>query len=398
MFPYLTLKDIAWKGVKALVRVDFNCPLKDGKVSDDTRILAALPTVRYLLEQGASVVLMSHLGRPKGKVNKDYSLAPVAVRLAELLKVEVLTASDCVGPEVVAQSQALKPGQILMLENLRFHAEEEANDPAFAAELAKNGDIYVNDAFGAAHRAHASTAGVTAHLKAAAGFLMEAELQQLGNLLQNPQRPFVAILGGAKVTDKIAVLESLLEKADTVLIGGGMAFTFLKARGLEIGKSLCEPDLAIAHRIEAKAKELKTNLLLPVDVVTTTAFDGGSAPITVDVDSIPADQMGLDVGPKTTALFGAEIAKAKTVFWNGPMGVFEKPPFDAGTLAVAQAVAHSSAQTCVGGGDSAAAVTQMGLADKITHVSTGGGASMEFLEGRDLPGVTALTKREATVS
>ncbi len=398
MFPYLTLKDIAWKGVKALVRVDFNCPLKDGKVSDDTRILAALPTVRYLLEQGASVVLMSHLGRPKGKVNKDYSLAPVAVRLAELLKVEVLTASDCVGPEVVAQSQALTPGQILMLENLRFHAEEEANDPAFAAELAKNGDIYVNDAFGAAHRAHASTAGVTAHLKAAAGFLMEAELQQLGNLLQNPQRPFVAILGGAKVTDKIAVLESLLEKADTVLIGGGMAFTFLKARGLEIGKSLCEPDLAIAHRIEAKAKELKTNLLLPVDVVTTTAFDGGSAPITVDVDSIPADQMGLDVGPKTTALFGAEIAKAKTVFWNGPMGVFEKPPFDAGTLAVAQAVAHSSAQTCVGGGDSAAAVTQMGLADKITHVSTGGGASMEFLEGRDLPGVTALTKREATVS
>jgi phosphoglycerate kinase len=398
MFPYLTLKDIAWKGVKALVRVDFNCPLKDGKVSDDTRILAALPTVRYLLEQGASVVLMSHLGRPKGKVNQDYSLAPVAVRLAELLKVEVLTATDCVGPEVVAQSQALKPGQVLLLENLRFHAEEEANDPAFATELAKNGDVYVNDAFGAAHRAHASTAGVTAHLKAAAGFLMEAELQQLGNLLQNPQRPFVAILGGAKVTDKIAVLESLLEKADTVLIGGGMAFTFLKARGLEIGKSLCEPDLAIAHRIEAKAKELKTNLLLPVDVVTTTAFDGGSAPITVDVDSIPADQMGLDVGPKTTALFGAEIAKAKTVFWNGPMGVFEKPPFDAGTLAVAQAVAHSSAQTCVGGGDSAAAVTQMGLADKITHVSTGGGASMEFLEGRDLPGVTALTKREATVS
>lgn len=393
MFPYATVKDVSWEGKRALVRVDFNCPIKDGKVSDDTRIRAALPTINHLLDHGAAVVLMSHLGRPKGKVNPEYSLAPVAQRLEQLVGRPVVLAKDCVGSEVEAQAKATEHGHVLLLENLRFHPQEEANDPEFAKQLAACGDVFVNDAFGTAHRAHASTAGVTKHLTSVAGFLMEAEIAQLGNLLGNPARPFVAILGGAKVTDKIAILESLLEKADTVLIGGGMAFTFLKARGLEIGKSLCEADLSVAERIEAKAKQRGTKLLLPVDVVTTTAFDGGSEPITVDVSAIPADQMGLDVGPKTAKFFGEEIASAKTVFWNGPMGVFEKPPFDAGTLAVAQAVAHSSAQTCVGGGDSAAAVTQMGLAAKITHVSTGGGASMEFLEGQELPGVVALTAK-----
>ena len=392
MFPYATVKDISWQGKRALVRVDFNCPIKDGKVTDDTRIRAALPTLKYLLEHGAALVLMSHLGRPKGKRNMDYSLGPVATQLSESLGQTVTLAPDCVGSEVEELARALKPGEVLLLENLRFHPEEEANDGAFAAQLGKLGDVYVNDAFGTAHRAHASTHGVASHLLAVSGFLMEAELAHLGELLGNPQKPFVAILGGAKVTDKIGVLESLVSKADVVLIGGGMSFTFLKAAGHEIGKSLCEPDLDVARRIVKKAADSGVKLLLPVDVVISTAIEGGSTPQNVDVDKIPSDQIGLDIGPKTAALFAEQVAQAKTIFWNGPMGVFEKKPFDMGTLAVANAVALSPGRSCVGGGDSAAAVAQMGLADKITHVSTGGGASMEFLEGRELPGVAVLCK------
>lgn len=393
MFPYATVKDVNWKNRRALVRVDFNCPIKSGKVTDDTRIRAALPTINYLLENGAAVVLMSHLGRPKGKRNMEFSLGPVAQQLEKELGRPVKLASDCIGPQVEALAKELKAGDVLLLENLRFHPEEEADAPAFASQLARLGDVFVNDAFGSAHRAHASTHGVASHLQAVSGFLMEAELAHLGELLGKPSKPFVAILGGAKVSDKIGVLESLISKADTVLIGGGMSFTFLKARGLEIGKSLCESDLEVARRIVRKADATGKKLLLPVDVVTSTKIEGGSEPKTVDVENIPADEMGLDIGPKTAALYSEQIAGAKTIFWNGPMGVFEKKPFDVGTLAVATAVANSAASTCVGGGDSAAAVTQMGLADKITHVSTGGGASMEFLEGRDLPGVTVLSKR-----
>jgi len=396
MSHHATVKDVELKDKRALVRVDFNVPLKDGKVTDDTRITAALPTLKYLIDSGASLVLMSHLGRPKGKKNPEFSLKPVAKRLEDLLGKPVLMADDSVGPEVEAQAQGLRPGEVMLLENLRFYAEEEGNDPAFAEKLAKLGQVYVNDAFGTAHRAHASTHGVAKHLKAVAGFLMEAELSALGGLLGKPEKPFVAILGGAKVSDKIGVLESLVEKADVVLIGGGMAFTFLKARGLEIGKSLCEADLELPKSIEAKAKAAGTTFLIPTDVVTSTAIKDGSAPKTVKVDGIPTDEMGLDIGPDTIACYAAEIAKAKTVFWNGPMGVFEVPPFDKGTLEVARAVAGSEAKSVVGGGDSAAAVTQMGLAAKITHVSTGGGASMEFLEGQELPGVAVLQSKVAS--
>ncbi len=395
MGEFFTLKDMDFKGKRVLMRVDLNCPLQDGKVSDDTRILASLPSIRYVLEQGASVVLMSHLGRPKGKRNPEFSLAPVASRLQELLGKPVQLAPDCVGEETLALSAALQPGQVLLLENLRFHPQEEGNDSAFAAELARHGHVYVNDAFGTAHRAHASTHGVASKLPAAAGLLMEAELTQLGNLLASPQKPFVAILGGSKVSDKIAVLESLVTKADVILIGGGMAFSFLKAEGAEIGKSLCEADLDLPRRIQEKARQAGVRLLLPEDVQVSTAIKDGSPAEVVDARSIPADKMGLDIGPRSAERYAQEIAAAKTVFWNGPMGVFEVPPFDAGTRRVAQAIADGSAQSCVGGGDSAAAVTQMGLADKITHVSTGGGASMEFLEGQELPGVAVL-RRSAT--
>lgn len=390
MADFLTLKELDPRGKRVLVRVDFNCPLQDGTVSDDTRILAALPTLQQLLDGGAALVLMSHLGRPKGKPKPEFSLKPVAERLQQILGKPVTLAPDCVGAETEALSQALQPGQILLLENLRFHPQEEADDPEFAALLARHGQLYVNDAFGTAHRAHASTHGVARLLPAAAGLLMEAELTQLGALLSQPERPFVAILGGSKVSDKIAVLESLVSKADVILIGGGMAFSFLKADGHEIGKSLCEADLDLPRRIQEKARAAGVRLLLPKDVVCSTAIKQGSTPQAVAVSAIPADQMGLDIGPETAALYAAEISQSKTVFWNGPMGVFEVPPFDQGTLKVAQAIAESQARSCVGGGDSAAAVTQMGLADKITHVSTGGGASMEFLEGRQLPGVAVL--------
>lgn len=395
MADFKTLEDLDVKGRRVLVRVDFNCPVEDGKVTDDTRIRAALPTLQQLLKSGASLVLMSHLGRPKGKPDAKYSLAPVAERLTQLLGQPVVLAPDCVGAEAEKLSAGLQPGQVLLLENLRFHAEEEGNDASFAQQLAKHGELYVNDAFGAAHRAHASTVGVPSlkGLPAAAGKLMEAELTQLGNLLSKPEKPFVAILGGSKVSDKIAVLESLADRADVILVGGGMAFTFIKANGGEIGKSLCEADLDMPKRIEAKAKAAGCKLLLPIDVTISDAIKGGAEAKHVPADQIPEGFMGLDIGPQTAQLYADEIAKAKTVFWNGPMGVFEVPPFDQGTLKVAQAVATSQGQTCVGGGDSAAAVTQMGLADKITHVSTGGGASMEFLEGRELPGVAVLKEK-----
>lgn len=392
MADFSTLKDLDVKGKRVLVRVDFNCPIQDGRVSDDTRIQAAMPTIRRLLDEGAAVVLMSHLGRPKGKKNMEFTLGPVAARLEEVWGKPVKLATDCIGEETEALSSSLKPGELLLLENLRFHPKEEANDAGFAEKLARHGHIYVNDAFGTAHRAHASTVGVANFLPSAAGLLMEAELTHLGELLTAPQKPFVAILGGSKVSDKIAVLESLVTKADVILIGGGMAFTFIKSHGGEIGKSLCEADLELPKRIEAKAKAAGVKLLLPLDVQVSTAIKGGSAAETVAADQVPADKMGLDIGPKTSHLYASEIAKAKTIFWNGPMGVFEVPPFDQGTRAVAESVCNSSGRSCIGGGDSAAAVTQMGMADKITHVSTGGGASMEFLEGQELPGVAVLRR------
>ena len=392
MADFSTLKDLDVKGKRVLVRVDFNCPIQDGRVSDDTRIQAAMPTLKRLLDNGAAVVLMSHLGRPKGKRNLEFTLGPVAAKLQEVLGKPVKLAEDCIGAEADALSSGLKAGEVLLLENLRFHPEEEANDAGFAEKLAKHGEIYVNDAFGTAHRAHASTVGVAKFLPSAAGLLMEAELTHLGELLSSPQKPFVAILGGSKVSDKIAVLESLVTKADVILIGGGMAFTFIKSHGGEIGKSLCEADMDLPRRIEEKARAAGVKLLLPVDVQVSDAIKGGSPAQTVAADKVPADKMGLDIGEKTAALYAEEIAKAKTIFWNGPMGVFEVPPFDKGTHAVAESVCKSSGRSCIGGGDSAAAVTQMGMADKITHVSTGGGASMEFLEGQELPGVAVLRR------
>ncbi len=389
-----TVRDLDTRGKRILVRVDYNVPLEEGRVTDDTRIVASLPTLRHLLEQNAAVVLMSHLGRPKGKVNPKYSLKPAAERLAELLGRPVKMAPDCVGPETLAMKQGLASGEVLLLENLRFHPEEEANDRDFARQLSEGCEQYVNDAFGAAHRAHASTAAVAEFLPAVAGLLMERELAELGNLLTQPERPFVAILGGAKVADKIAVLESLVEKADTILIGGGMSFTFLKARGKEIGRSLLD-DVQQAEKVEQAARARGTELLLPVDVVVASEINEGVATRTVSVDEIPADQMGLDIGPETARLFADKIKAARTIFWNGPQGVFETPPFDVGTRAVATAVAESAGRSCVGGGDSVAAITQMNLAEKVTHVSTGGGASLEFLEGRELPGVTALKTRAA---
>lgn len=389
-----TVRDLDFTNQRVLVRVDYNVPLENGRVSDDTRITASLPTLQYLLDQNAALVLMSHLGRPKGKPKPEYSLKPAAERLSELLGKPVKMAPDCIGDETLAMKKSLQPGEILLLENLRFHPEEEANDAAFAKKLAEGCDSYVNDAFGAAHRAHASTAACASFLPAVAGLLMERELSELGNLLGQPERPFVAILGGAKVADKIAVLESLVDKADAILIGGGMSFTFLKARGKEIGRSLLD-DIEQAKKIEQAAKERDTQILLPVDVVVAAEIKPNVDSQTVSVDAIPADLMGLDIGPETAKQFIAKIKSARTIFWNGPMGVFETPPFDVGTRAVAQAVADSAGRSCVGGGDSVAAITQMGLATKVTHVSTGGGASLEFLEGQELPGVAALKTRAA---
>jgi phosphoglycerate kinase len=384
-----TIRDVDWSGPSktALVRVDFNVPMKDGTVSDDTRIRAALPTLRYLLERRARVVVLSHLGRPDGKPNAKFSLMPVAVRVGELLGTRCLFGADCVGPLAQSAVRLTHQGELVLLENVRFHPEEEANDTAFAAELAKLGDVYVNDAFGTAHRAHASTEGVAHHLPAVAGLLMEKEIVTIGKALGDPKRPFVAVVGGAKVSSKLAVLQNLVERVDRLLIGGGMANTFLRARGLEVGRSLLEPDLVdTAQQLLARGDKI----LLPVDVIVTTDLKGASQPRVSAVDAVAPDEMIVDIGPRTVDLFAGEIGRAGTVLWNGPMGVFEDPRFAAGTLAVARAMAESGATTIVGGGESVQAVEQAGLADKLSHVSTGGGASLEFIEGRVLPGVAAL--------
>jgi phosphoglycerate kinase len=383
-----TIRDIDVNGKRALVRVDFNVPIKNGAVNDDTRIRAALPTLNYLLDHGASLVLMSHLGRPKGGPDPKYTMQPVVGRLSELLGRPVQFAEDCVGPVAEAAAAALPPGGVLLLENTRFHPSEEKNDLELAQQMAKLGDIFVNDAFGSAHRAHSSTEGVARYLPAVAGFLMEKELAFLGKALDKPQRPFVAILGGAKISDKIGVIEALLAKVDSLLIGGGMANTFLKAQGFDLADSLVEESsLEMARALMDRAG---ARLLLPVDVVIADKFDAEAASQVMPMGNIPAGWRVLDIGPATVAHFKEALQPAKTVVWNGPMGVFEFPHFAAGTFAIAEVLAGLHATTIIGGGDSAAAVEQAGLADKMTHISTGGGASLEFLEGKKLPGVEAL--------
>ena len=390
-----TIEDVAVAGKKVLVRCDFNVPLKDGVITSDKRIVEALPTIKYLMGQGAKVILCSHMGKPKGEVVAKYSLAPVAARLTELLGVNVPLAADTIGADAKAKAAALKNGEVLLLENTRFDKREEKNDPEFSKELASLAEIYVNDAFGAAHRAHASTAGVAAYLPAVCGYLIQKEIGVMGKALSNPERPFVAILGGAKVADKLNVIDNLLTKVDTLIIGGGMAYTFLAAQGYSVGTSLLdESKLEYCRNMLKKADEKGVKLLLPVDTVVAPSFpDPIDAEIAVDVvdsDKIPADMMGLDIGPKTRELFANAAKSAKTVVWNGPMGVFENPTLAKGTIAVAEALAESEAITIVGGGDSAAACEQLGFAPKITHISTGGGASLEFLEGLELPGIACL--------
>ena len=386
-------------GKRVLVRVDFNVPLKDGRVSDDTRIVATLPTIRELMRRRARTILMSHLGRPKGGPDPRASLRPVAARLERLLGAPVRFVAECVGPEAEAAARSLADGEVLVLENLRFHPEEEANDPGFARRLAALGEAYVNDAFGAAHRAHASTEGVPRLLKpAVAGRLMERELEYLGMLLERPARPFAAILGGAKISGKIDVITSLLDKVDRLLIGGAMMFTFLRAQGRPTGRSLVEEDrIETARSVMEQARARGVELLLPVDCVASTATDGSRPGHAVDLDSLGADEIGVDIGPRTVRLFGERLGDVRTVLWNGPMGIFEVPDFAQGTLGVARALAEAAgrgAVVVVGGGDSVAAVQQSGLGERFTHLSTGGGASLEFLEGKVLPGVAALEDRE----
>ncbi|HZO26310.1 MAG TPA: phosphoglycerate kinase [Chloroflexota bacterium] len=387
-----SIRDLDVQGKTVLVRVDYNVPLdNEGRVADATRIEATLPTINYLREHGAKTVLMAHFGRPRGKADPKYSLKPVAEELRRQSGIEVPLAPDCVGPDVGRMVTSLQPGQVLLLENVRFHPEEEKNDPAFSQQLASLGDLYVNDAFGAAHRAHASTAGVTEYLPSAAGFLMHKELEVLGGILENPKRPFVAIVGGAKVSSKLGVLESMLKRVDRLLIGGGMANTFLKARGLEVGKSLLEPDLVeTAADLDRRAREKGVTLLLPEDVIVAVKVAEGAVSDVVDASAVPPDRAIVDIGPKARAAYAKALEGAGTVLWNGPMGVFEIPDFAEGTRAVAQALADSDATTVIGGGESVAAVEQLGLADQMTHISTGGGASLELLEGRELPGVAAL--------
>ena len=390
-----TVKDVDLRGKRVLCRVDFNVPIKDGRIGDDTRIRAALDTISYILEQeGSSLILMSHLGRPKGKVVAEHSLKPVAAHLGELLGRQVIMTADCVGPEVERQAAELKAGQVLLLENVRFHAEETANDAAFAAQLAKLGELYVNDAFGSAHRAHASTEGVAHHLPGVAGFLMEKEIRFLGGVLENPQKPFVAIIGGAKVSTKIAVLESLLTKVSSFIIGGAMAYTFLKVQGHRVGASMVEDELLeTAKDLLAKAENKKVEVLLPIDHLVAAEFsDTAKAEYVAEVD-IPEGKIGMDVGQQTLERYEQVIAPAKTLVWNGPLGVFEFPEFAKGTLETAKAVSRCSGTTVVGGGDSVAAVKQFGLDEKISHVSTGGGASLEYLEGKTLPGIQALQNK-----
>ena len=392
-----TIRDVELKGKRVLIRCDFNVPLDSNQnITDDTRIRAALPTLEYLVTQGAKVVVMSHLGRPKGKAAAEFSLAPVAVRLAELLgkQVEFADSDVVVDDSVKEKVAALKDGDVLLLQNVRFRKEETDNEPGFAKELASLGDVFVQEAFGTAHRAHASTAGVADYLPCVSGFLIEKEVKFLGSALQNPQRPFVAIMGGAKVGDKIKVIENLLTKVDTLIIGGGMSYTFYKAMGLEIGKSILDADnIDLAKMLLEKATSLNVKLLLPVDIVCADEFSNDAKYQTYSRDQIPSDMMGLDIGEETVKLYSEEIAKAKTVVWNGPMGVFEMENFAKGTKAIAEALAISDATTIIGGGDSAAAVEQFGLADKMSHISTGGGASLEFLEGKILPGISIIEEK-----
>ncbi|MGH2425266.1 MAG: phosphoglycerate kinase [bacterium] len=389
-----TIRDVDVKGKRVFVRVDFNVPLDDGRIADDRRIREALPTITLLREHRARTILASHLGRPQGKVDDTLRLDPVAKRLGELLGAEVRKLQDCIGPEVEAAVAAMKDGDVVLLENLRFHKGEEANDLEFAAALARLADLYVNDAFGTAHRAHASTVGIAKLLPAVAGLLLEKELNYLSSALENPNRPFVAVLGGKKVSDKIGVIRNLLTKSDALLIGGAMSYTFLKAKGFEVGKSLCEDDkLDLARSLMTDAGKRRLAFHLPEDVVVADRFAEDAAHKTVPAEAIPKDWMGMDIGSHTAATYAKVIRDAMTVMWNGPMGVFEMPPFARGTRAVAEAMAQSKGVTIVGGGDSAAAVEQEGLADKMTHVSTGGGASLEFLEGKELPGVAVLADR-----
>ena len=390
-----SIRDVDLKGKRVFCRVDFNVPMKDGKVTDETRIRAALPTIQYLVEQGAKVILASHLGRPKGQVVEEMRLTPVAARLGELLGKEVKKADEAFGPAVQEMVAAMNEGDVLVLENVRFYAGEEKNDAELAKEFAALADIFVNDAFGAAHRAHASTAGIADYLPAVSGLLMEKELDVLGKALSNPERPFTAIIGGAKVKDKIGVIRHLLDKVDNLIIGGGLAYTFVKALGHEIGQSLCENDkIDLAKEFMALAKEKGVNFYMPVDCVIADDFSETANVKIVDIDSIPADWEGVDIGPKTSEIYADVIKNSKLVVWNGPMGVFEMTPFAEGTKAVGQALADAEGTySVIGGGDSAAAVEKFGMADKMSHISTGGGASLEFMEGKELPGVVCLNDK-----
>lgn len=395
MYNKKTIEDIECSGKRVLVRCDFNVPMKDGVITDDKRIVEALPTVKYLSAHGAKVILCSHFGRPKGEFNMAYSLAPVAARIGELLGKEVPIAKDVIGDDAHAKADALKDGDIMLIENVRFHKEEEKNDPDFAKALASLADIYVNDAFGTAHRAHASTAGVADYLPSACGYLIQKEISIMGGALSEPKRPFVAILGGAKVSDKIGVINNLIEKVDTLIIGGGMAYTFFRALGNTTGSSICEEDkLDLALELIDKAREKKVNFLLPVDNVIGREYKEDTTFMRIYSDSIPDGWMGLDIGSITQELYAKTISGAGTVVWNGPMGVSEWENFASGTRAVAKAIAESGAVSIIGGGDSAAAVEKLGYADKMTHISTGGGASLEFLEGKSLPGIACLSDKD----
>ena len=390
-----SIRDVDVSGKRVIMRVDFNVPLdKEGHITDDTRIRAALPSIEYVLNQNSKLILMSHLGRPKGQVKEDLRLAPVGRRLSELLEKDVINAKDCVGEETEKIISGMQIGDVVLLENLRFHKEEEANDSDFAKALARYADVYVNDAFGTAHRAHASTEGITHHLPAVAGFLMEKEINFLGKLLYNPEQPYIALIGGAKVSTKIGVLEKLLEKVNALIIGGGMCYTFLKAKGFDVGNSLVETEkVSLAFELIKKADEKAVRLILPADHLVADKMEEGARVRTVDTNAMPSGMIGVDIGPKTIRTYRKDIKHAKTILWNGPMGVFEIDRFARGTNQVAKAMASSRGTTVVGGGDSVAAVNKFGLAEKISHVSTGGGASLEFLEGKELPGIMALADR-----